>query len=185
MAINSLNLIQKYYNWTNWKIVQSAKTLIYQYDDDGITYTIYGYDGHEIHICKIFKGIVPYSIIDSGYSQSQNDSDKSDFETNFQSNANKTIDHRGVLIDRSGITSTTPNTSTLLMSANYARQYLFIQNVDSGIIWINFSNPANQNQPSIRLDSGASFVMEGASISTEAIYVISGGKSIPYTAKEK
>lgn len=176
---------QRNYSWTSWKIVQNSKSLIYQYDDDGIIYTIYGYDGPEVHLCTIFKNIVPYSIIDSGYSQIQNDLDKIDFENNFLIEANKEIEARGILIDRSGFTSATPNTSTQVMTINLDRKYLFIQNVDNSTIWINFTSQANLGSGSIELISGASFVMEAAAITTEAMYVISGTASVPYTAKEK
>lgn len=82
---------QKYYVWTTFKVVQSSKLLSIQYDDDGVIYTIYGYDGPEVHICVIYKGLVPDGIINSGYSQVQNDADKSDFETNYKSTANSRL----------------------------------------------------------------------------------------------
>lgn len=78
---------QKYYRWTNWKTILVAKALVYQYDDDGTIYTIYGYDGPEVHVTSIYKGTVPYAVV-NGYSQAQNDSDKSDFETNYLAGAN-------------------------------------------------------------------------------------------------
>lgn len=93
----SSQFTQKNYSWTEWKTVRTAKNLKYQYNDDGIVYTIYGYDGPEVHLCFIFKDIVPYSVIASGYSQAQNDSDKTDFETNFLSNANQPLDTPYVL----------------------------------------------------------------------------------------
>ncbi len=79
------------YRWTQWKTIKTAKSLIHQYDDDGVVYTIWGYDGPEVHICTIFKNEVPYNIINEGYSQSQNNSDKTDFETNYLSSANATL----------------------------------------------------------------------------------------------
>lgn len=87
----SSQFTQRNYKWTDWKVIQSVKNLIYQYEDDGYIYTIWGYDGPDAHICSIFKGNVPYSIIEQGYSQVQNDSDKVDFETNFQANGNKPL----------------------------------------------------------------------------------------------
>jgi hypothetical protein len=82
---------QRFYRWTNWKVVQFQKNGIYQYDNDGIIYTIWFYDGPEAHICTIWLGDVPYTIINSGYSQIQNDSDLDDFIDNYQSNGNKSI----------------------------------------------------------------------------------------------
>jgi hypothetical protein len=69
--------------WTIFKTFLGTKIQNIQYDDDGSVYMIYGYDGPEIISCTIWKSTVPDSIVSGGYSQSQNDSDKSDFETNF------------------------------------------------------------------------------------------------------
>jgi len=80
---------QKYLSWTDWKAIQSAKSLVYQHDDNTSLYVIYGYDGPEAYICQIYKGLIPYTL--TTYSQAQNDIDKSDFETNFLPNSNKTI----------------------------------------------------------------------------------------------
>lgn len=83
---------QRNYNWTNWKIVQLFKAGLHQYDDDSNVYTIYFYDGPEVHLCTIWKGILPDGVLNSGYSQEQNDSDKTDFENNYKNNANQAID---------------------------------------------------------------------------------------------
>jgi len=90
IKINS-QFTQRNYNWSDWKQVLIIKSFIYQHDDDGSIYTIWGYDGPEVHICNIWKYDVPYTIIDSGYSQEQNDLDKTDFETNYLSDSNKSL----------------------------------------------------------------------------------------------
>lgn len=79
--------------WTNFKAITiTVKSLPIQYDDDGTVYTIFAFDGQTIvYICNIWKGTVPDGVINGGYSQAQNDSDKSDFETNYKANANKRI----------------------------------------------------------------------------------------------
>lgn len=100
---------QKNYSWTNWKTIQISKKLTTQYDDDRTLYTIYGYDGPEVHTCNIFKGIVPYSVIDNGYSQAQNDSDKSDFEINYLPSANQSIYLNSKMVDGVGKTLTSTN----------------------------------------------------------------------------
>ena len=82
---------QRTYNWINWKAVEVVKGGQYQYDDDGTVYTIWFYDQPEVHLCTIWKGTVPNNVISGGYSQIQNNSDKSDFETNFKSLANAPI----------------------------------------------------------------------------------------------
>lgn len=77
--------------WTNFKSIITSKTLPIQYDDDGITYTIFAIDDPMIYICTIWKGTVPSGVIDGGYSQAQNDTDESDFETNYKPSANKNV----------------------------------------------------------------------------------------------
>lgn len=81
------------YRWTDWKAIVTIKNIARpQFDDDGAVYTIWGYDGPEVHMCQIWKGELPYSI--TGYTQVQNDSDKSDFETNYKSNYNQSLEPR-------------------------------------------------------------------------------------------
>ncbi len=86
---------QRNYSWTDWKTVQSNKNFLHQYDDDGVIYTIWGYDGPEVHLCQIWIGAIPESILNTSYiTQIQNDIDKSDFETNYQPTANRSLDKR-------------------------------------------------------------------------------------------
>lgn len=87
----------------------------------------------------------------------------------------------GTLTNRSGTATTTAST---LMAANTARKYIFIQNTSGGTIWFNFTATAVTTPPSIRLQNGEQFVMEGTFISTEAISVIAASGSRDYTAKE-
>lgn len=76
--------------WTAWKAMWALKGGIPQYDDDGTAYTIWFYDPPEAYTCTIWKGDVPNGVLGS-YSQVQNDSDKSDFETNYKSTFNTRI----------------------------------------------------------------------------------------------
>lgn len=69
-----------------------SKSLMLQYEDDGVTYLVFGYDPPEVITCSIWKGTVPSAVVAGGYSQAQNDADKADFETNFKSVANRSID---------------------------------------------------------------------------------------------
>jgi len=79
--------------WTAFKATSiTSKSLLVQYDDDGVVYTIFSFDGPILaYTCTIYKGAVPDSLANNGYSQSQNDSDKSDFETNFKPFSNKSL----------------------------------------------------------------------------------------------
>lgn len=89
---NSLTVLA--YTWTVLKTTLASKGLVslLQYLDDGTTYTIYAIEDLTLaHTTTIFKGVVPDGITSNGYSQAQNDSDKSDFETNYKPNANGPI----------------------------------------------------------------------------------------------
>lgn len=72
--------------------------------------------------------------------------------------------------------------SQLVMEANANRKYLFIQNASTKDLWINFSETAVRDQPSIKLMAGGTFVMENF-VSTESINVI-GNKGQGFVAKE-
>lgn len=93
-------------------------------------------------------------------------------------------DRRGTVTDRSG-TITAGGTAQQLAAVNASRKYLFIQNLDAGNdLWIDFTTTAVQSQPSIKLSAGASFVMEGAFVSTELVSVISAVTGHAFAAKE-
>jgi hypothetical protein len=77
--------------WTDFEVVANSKALPIQYEDDGSVYTIFAFDDPMIYVCTIWKGAVPDGVIAGGYSQVQNDSDKTDFETNYKPSANKNI----------------------------------------------------------------------------------------------
>src|SRR5512135_2328684 len=77
--------------WTNFKTLVTSKNLPAQYDDDGTVYTIFALDSNIVYNCTIWQGTVPDGVISGGYSQAQNDTDKSDFLTNYQPTANKRI----------------------------------------------------------------------------------------------
>lgn len=77
--------------WTEFKNVVAAKGLSIQYQDDGSTITIFAFDGPVIQFCFIYDGDVPYYIIQAGYSQAQNDLDKTDFTNNFRDSANANL----------------------------------------------------------------------------------------------
>lgn len=85
-----LQYSQRNYRWVEWKAVYAIKGLPLQYDDDGTLYTIWTYDCNEIHLCQIWKGSLPESVL-SVYDQTQNDSDKTDFEANYKSLGNLTL----------------------------------------------------------------------------------------------
>lgn len=77
--------------WTAWKTLYNSKGGVYQYQDDGSLITVWFYDPPEVYYAVIWDGTVPSGVIASGYSQAQNDTDKSDFNTNWLAGANKRI----------------------------------------------------------------------------------------------
>jgi hypothetical protein len=110
---------QRYYSWTDFKTVLLGKYLIHQYDEDDSKYTIYGYDGQEVHSCIIYKGEVPESIT-AFYSQVQNDADKLDFETNYKTFSNRPLVPKAAII--LGYTTSSGSTLTVIRATAYAEQ---------------------------------------------------------------
>lgn len=88
MIAMSPQFTQRNYSWTQWKTVYAAKGSPFQYDDDGILYSIWTYDGPDVHMCQIWKGVVPDPIANSTYTQNQNDTDRTDFETSYKPTGN-------------------------------------------------------------------------------------------------
>ncbi len=78
--------------WTTFKTTVTSKNLPIQYIDDGITTSVFAFDGPSLAYSAIMwdGGNVPPDL-QSVYSVAQNNSDLTDFTTNFQSGANKRI----------------------------------------------------------------------------------------------
>jgi len=76
--------------WTTFKATVAARGLspFVQYDDDGVSYSIFAIEEPLCFTCMIYLGAVPGGI----YTQAQNDADKADFEANFKPYANRSID---------------------------------------------------------------------------------------------
>lgn len=159
-------------SWTELKSFADSRKLSIQWIDLFNRYYLSAFDGYFALQCNLLKTA---------------GDDQTDFENNYKNAGNKLLAFStgGTFTDRSGTTSATPATSTEIMPANLNRKYLFIQNVNDAVLWINFTNAATLGQPSIEIIPGASFTLEGNSISTEAVNVVSKSASIPFTAKEK
>lgn len=164
-------------DWTAFKFTCiTTKKLSCQYTEAPDRYEIYG---PEISVITWRTTLLKTDIPNA---------DQIDFETNYKFQTfNSVISSttKGVLVDYSGTTALLSGTSTQIAPSNPNRKYLFIQNVGKASIWINFTQDATQNQPSIQLAPGASFVMEGSSVTTEAVNVVSGIISVPFVVKEK
>ena len=110
---------QRMHRWTDWKASYAAKAYKFQYEDIGIIYKIWFYDGPEVHICEIWKSAVPAYIVSGGYTQAQNDSDLSDFQTHFKASGNTQLDpvtKDNRLIVKTSATNRTTNFNLRIMS---------------------------------------------------------------------
>ena len=78
--------------WTAFKATVIAKSLPVQYLDDGTTTTVFAFDGPALaYITTMWDGGNVPSGVQASYSISQNNSDLTDFQTNWQAGANKPI----------------------------------------------------------------------------------------------
>lgn len=84
------NYTQRTYRWQQWKNVYLLKGLPLQFAESAEIYSIWTYDGPEVHLTQIWKNSVPESL-SSTYSQTENDTDKLDFESNFKASGNLSI----------------------------------------------------------------------------------------------
>lgn len=92
----------------------------------------------------------------------------------------------GAFTDGSG-TITTGGTSQQARPQNLGRQFLFIQNVSTADLWVNFGVAAVQNQPSIKLtpNSAVEFSL-GASglVPTASVNIVGATTGQAYVVKE-
>jgi hypothetical protein len=77
--------------WTAFKSYVESKYLSIQYEEDAVIYRVFAIDDSIVYLAYIWKGTVPEGVIYEGYTQEQNDLDKTDFETNYKANANQRI----------------------------------------------------------------------------------------------
>lgn len=69
---------------------------------------------------------------------------------------------------------------------NAGRQYLLIQNISATALWVDFNKNAVQDQPSIRLDAGASLELGSHSgvVPTGRVSVNNGTGGAKFVAKQ-
>ena len=92
----------------------------------------------------------------------------------------------GNLVDGSGAIAT-GGTSQQVFARNVGRQYLLIQNISDETMWVNFGIAAVQDQPSIRIVSGAALEFSSAGtgvVPTATVNIISATTGKKYVAKE-
>lgn len=90
---------------------------------------------------------------------------------------------RGAITNRSG-TITVGGASQVLAAANATRNYLFIQNISTDVLWVDFGVAAVQDQPAVKLCPESVFVMEGGFVSTDSINIIGPTTGAKFVAKE-
>jgi hypothetical protein len=82
-------------DWAAFKSAVLELGLPMRYAEDGGTITVFAFDSPALaYTCVLWSGDVPASVADAGYPQTQNDADKTDFETNYKAGANKQIELR-------------------------------------------------------------------------------------------
>ena len=120
--------------WTVFKSNVSSRSMLVQYQDDDVSgpvYTIFGFDGPLAFTCTIWKGTVPDGVIAGGYSQAQNDTDETDFETNYKTTANaRYVANTSIAASSSAaVTSVAASASSVtLLAANTSRKGATIVN---------------------------------------------------------
>ena len=143
----------KNHTWTEWKAIQASKGLQTQYGEDDKKYIIYGYDDPEVYRCTIFKGMVPDAI---GFSQTQNDADKADFDDNYKPNANNIITHNksktSVVVKILATTS-----STMLLETNILRKAVMVYNDSVRTLYLKFGAGATIDDFSVEVGAKSYF----------------------------
>lgn len=96
-------------SWDTFKDVAAAKGLRFQYENETDRYQVFAVDGSLLYITNIFKGSIPGDI---GFTQSQNDAWKADFELNFKSGSNRPTVPNADQLYESSFRTNTPVTGT-------------------------------------------------------------------------
>jgi len=156
-----LSVVASY--WTTFKSTVSSRSLLVQYqdtDNEGSTYTIFGFDGPLAFTCTIWKGTVPPGVITGGYSQAQNDTDKTDFETNYKPTANaRYIANTSIAASSSSaVTSVAASASSVtLLATNTSRKGAMIVNDGAKNLFVKFGTTASTTSYTVKLIAGSFF----------------------------
>lgn len=85
---------QRILQWSDWKAEQVKRNGIFQVVEDPDMYTIWFYDTPDAFITFIHKGTIPDTDIALGRTQGDNDAAKTEFEADFLSIANETLNRK-------------------------------------------------------------------------------------------
>lgn len=92
--------------------------------------------------------------------------------------------HRGHFKDASGSIAAGGTAQTAL-AENRDRDYLLVQNVSSGDLFVDFDGTAAvADQPSVKIAAGAAFVWETRFVPTGAVSIIGATTGQKFTIKE-
>lgn len=142
--------------WTAFKSYATTKALQIQYVEDTTIYTIFALDQGVVYVTDIFKGTITNP--DPNYSQSQNDTDKSDFETNYKTTANKAITTQTVTTHSASTATSTVALSVsnqTLLAANSVRLGATIFNDSGATLYVKLGAVATLTDFSVKLSTYA------------------------------
>jgi hypothetical protein len=78
--------------WPDFKAICTAKNLSVQYITQVDSYCVFAFDDDIAYKCLlVFSSVSPTFQFDSDYSQAQNDTDTTDFLTNYHTSSNQTV----------------------------------------------------------------------------------------------
>ena len=105
-----------YFNWVNFKSITAAKNLGMQYVEDTKRYEIFAFDDDIKYETEIWKD----TTVVEGLDVTQNNTDKTDFETNFKTTANQPITPKTVDRLPKVLTAVSPDDVSLYVSGREA-----------------------------------------------------------------
>lgn len=85
---------QRILDWSEWKADQAKRDGIHQVVDDPEMYTIWFYDPPDAFVTFIHKGAIPDTDLALGKTQEDNDAAKAEFEADFLSTANESLNKK-------------------------------------------------------------------------------------------
>jgi len=82
--------------WTDLKAVWNLKRMVMQCDREPDAIRVFGFDGPNLcYETTIWTGEVPWTVVEAGYTQEQNDADKADFEDHYEDLCNWAVTPKG------------------------------------------------------------------------------------------
>lgn len=187
MSVNfgsGITIIQSF--WTAFKASVASKGMLMQYVDDGTIITIFSFDGPSlVYMTVIYDGTVPDGLT-ATYSQAQNDSDKTDFNTNFKPTANKPSGTNPSVTTTGSTTASASaigglDTTGKLQAPQVGHRRLFIAGEPAGVM--NEYLPGRAAGIAFEPSNWFSFLNAGGTISTSNWTVFATANSLSSQAR--